>query len=94
MGFSRLSSAGRISRDATPLLDSLARSVGLDVAAHKECRNSHVMLKIIEADRDRANRAGAQSTPTFLVGGQVLKGAYPLPLMRRILDAAVAEAAR
>lgn len=79
--------------DATPVLDSLARAVGLDVAAHKACRDSHVMLKIIEADRDRANRAGAQSTPTFLVGGQVLKGAYPLPQMRRILDAAVAEAA-
>lgn len=77
--------------DATPVLDSLARAVGLDVAAHKACRNSHVMLQIIEADRDRANRAGAQSTPTLLVGGQVLKGAYPLPLMRRILDAAVAE---
>lgn len=78
--------------DATPLLDSLARAVGLNVATHKQCRDSHVMLPIIEADRDRANRAGAQSTPTFLVGGQVLKGAYPLPLMRQILDAAVSAA--
>jgi protein-disulfide isomerase len=80
--------------DATPVLDSLGRAVGLDVAAHKGCRNSHIMLQLIEADRDRANRAGAQSTPTFLVGGQVLKGAYPLPLMRQILDAAVAAAPR
>ncbi len=79
--------------DATPVLDSLASAVGLDLAAHKVCRDSHVMLKIIAADRDRANTAGAQSTPTLLVGGQVLKGVYPLLLMRQVLDAAVAAAA-
>lgn len=78
--------------DATPVLDSLARSLGLDLAQHKQCRNQHVMMPLISADHDRANNAGATSTPTFLVGGQVLKGVYPLPLMRQILDAAVAQA--
>lgn len=78
--------------DATPVLDSLARALGLNVASQKQCRDQHVMLPLISADRDRANAAGASSTPTFLVGGQVLKGVYPLALMRQILDAAVAQA--
>jgi protein-disulfide isomerase len=78
--------------DATVVLDSLARSVGLNVAQHKQCRDKHVMFPLIRADRDRANSAGTTSTPTFLVGGQLLKGVYPLPVMRQILDAAVAQA--
>ena len=78
--------------DATPVLDSLARALGLNVAQHKLCRDQHVMLPLISADRDRANNAGASSTPTFLVAGRVLKGVYPLDMMRQILDAAVAQA--
>ena len=78
--------------DATPVLDSLARAVGLNVAQHKHCRDQHVMLPLIEADRERATNAGAGSTPTFLVAGRVLKGVYPLPMMRQILDAAIAQA--
>jgi len=78
--------------DATPVLDSLARALGLNVAQHKQCREQHVMLPLISADRERANTAGAGSTPTFLVGGQLLKGVYPLPLMRQLLDAAIAQA--
>lgn len=77
-------------QDATSVLDSLARAVGVDVAAHKECRDKHVMLPLIAGDRDRASASGAESTPTFLVGGRVLKGVYPLPILRQILDAAVA----
>ena len=79
-------------RDATPVLDSLARAVGLNVPQHKQCRDQHVMLPLIEADRDRATNAGAGSTPTFLVGSRVLKGVYPLPVMKEILDAAIAQA--
>jgi protein-disulfide isomerase len=78
--------------DATPVLDSLARGLGLNVAQHKQCRDQHVMLPLIDADRDRATNAGAGSTPTFLVGSRVLKGVYPLPMMRQILDAAIAQA--
>ncbi|HJU73337.1 MAG TPA: thioredoxin domain-containing protein [Gemmatimonadaceae bacterium] len=77
-------------QDATPILDSLARVVGLNVAEHKMCRDKHVMLPLISADRERADNAGAQSTPTFLVGGQVLKGVYPVRLLRQVLNTAIA----
>ncbi|MGQ0538516.1 MAG: DsbA family protein [Gemmatimonadaceae bacterium] len=78
--------------DATNVLDSLARATGLDAAAHKECRDGHTMLSLIAADEDRARTAGAQSTPTFLVGGEVLRGVVPIAVMRQVLDRAVAAA--
>lgn len=81
-------------RDATGLLDSIATAVGVNLPAHKECRKKHAMLPLIAADRDRAQTAGARSTPTFIVGGQTLSGVYPMSALRPILDAAVAQAAR
>jgi protein-disulfide isomerase len=79
--------------DATSVLDSLASVVGLGLQSHKECRDTHLTLPLISADRDRANNSGARSTPTFLVDGRVLQGVYPMSALRPILDAAVARAA-
>ncbi|MGQ0639764.1 MAG: DsbA family protein, partial [Gemmatimonadaceae bacterium] len=78
--------------DAGGVLDSLARAVGLELPAHRECRDQHVMLPLISADRDRANNAGARSTPTFLIDGRALAGVYPMSALRPILDAVVARA--
>lgn len=76
-------------RDATALLDSLARALNLDVAAHKQCRDSHLTLPLIEADRERATATGARSTPTLIVGGRIVEGAVPMLALRRMLDAAI-----
>jgi protein-disulfide isomerase len=78
--------------DATPVLDSLANVVGLTLAAHKECRDKHVMLPLITADRDRATNSGARSTPTFLIDGRAMQGVVPMSSLRPILDAVVAGA--
>ena len=76
--------------DPRPVLDSLARATGLDFAAWTQCYESDRMLPLIGADRDRAAGGGVQSTPSFLVGGQVIAGAVPLADMRPIIDSAVA----
>lgn len=76
--------------DPRPVLDSLARATGLDVTAWTQCYDSQRMLPLIRADRDRAAAGGVQSTPSFLVGGQVISGAVPMDAMRPILDSAVA----
>lgn len=47
---------------------------GIDVAKWKTCVSQHQTLPLIQADRDRARTAGAQSTPTFLVGSQMISG--------------------
>ena len=76
--------------DPRPVLDSLARATGLDLGAWTQCYDSQRMLPLIRADRDRAAAGGVQSTPSFLVGGQVISGAVPMETMRPILDSAVA----
>jgi protein-disulfide isomerase len=44
---------------------------------------------MIEADRERLSQAGVQSTPSFIIGDQMLVGAQPIDSMRAALDAAI-----
>jgi protein-disulfide isomerase len=76
--------------DARPVYDSLAASVGADLARFRACTASHVMRALVDADRDRMQRAGVRSTPSFFVGDRQLAGALPTPAFREALDAALA----
>ena len=78
-------------QEPRPVLDSLAKNVGLDVASWGSCVDSKRMLPLIRADRDRLNQAGVQSTPSFLIGDQILAGAQPIEAMRAALDSAIAK---
>ena len=77
--------------DPRPVLDSIAKTVGVDVAEWGKCVDSKRMLPLINADRDRAAAAGVGSTPSFLIGDQVLAGAQPLDDMRPAIEAAIAK---
>ena len=77
--------------NARPVLDSIARAVGVDIVAWKQCVDSDKMLPLIFADRDRASSGGVQSTPTFLIAGEVMTGAQPIEAMRSVIDAAIAK---
>ncbi len=77
---------------AAAAYDSIAAQVGADVPRFRACMQSHVMRAQVEADRDRMASAGAQSTPRFFIGDQVIAGALPIQDFRRVLDAAVAKA--
>lgn len=74
-----------------PVLDSIARAVGVNFDEWSKCYSSDRTLPLVFADRDRAATAGVQSTPTFLVGGQVIAGAVPMADLRPILDSAIAK---
>lgn len=74
-----------------PILDSIARQVGVNFDEWKKCVDSDKMLPLIFADRDRAATAGVQSTPTFLVGGQVIAGAVPFSDLKPVIDSAIAK---
>lgn len=73
-----------------PVLDSLARTVGVDMSSWTQCYESERMLPLIRADRDRAAAGGVQSTPSFLIGNQIVAGAIPFETMRPLIDSAVA----
>ncbi len=72
-----------------PLFDSLARTIGVDLPKWRQCVSSEQLKPLIQADRDRALAAGARSTPTFLLAGELLTGAIPLADLRRALDSAI-----
>lgn len=49
---------------------------------------------IVQRDANTAIRLGAQSTPTFLIEGILVGGAYPTTVFRHILDSIYAERTR
>lgn len=79
-------------RDAAAYFDSLAGTLPLDHARLRACIAGRDLRALIKADVDRATRIGVGSTPTFLVGSQVLIGAQPYEAFRRALDDAMAAA--
>lgn len=75
-----------------PMFDSLASAAGVDMPAFHGCVSAHLMKPTIDADIDRATRAGVESTPTFLIGGTMVTGAQPLAIFRQVIDSALAHA--
>jgi protein-disulfide isomerase len=77
-----------------PAFDSLAAAQGVDLEAFRKCESEHMTKPMIEADIDRASKAGVESTPTFLIGGMMVTGAQPVANFRRAIDSALTLAAR
>jgi protein-disulfide isomerase len=71
--------------------DSLARAQGVDVARWRQCVQSGKMKAWIQADHDRAQTAGASSTPSFMIGDKLLVGAQPIEELRHAIDSALAK---
>jgi protein-disulfide isomerase len=76
------------------LFDSLAASVGADTAAYHKCVSSHALRPLIQADAERAEESGVNSTPSFLIGGHMIAGAQPTEVFRQALDQALKTAAK
>lgn len=74
--------------------DSLARAQGLDPARWRQCIQSGKMKALIQADHDRAQIAGASSTPSFMIGDKLLVGAQPIEELRRAIDSAMVKGAK
>ena len=77
-------------KDPGQVLDQVAGSAGADLAALRACVASHKMLPLIEADHEKAARAGVRATPSFFIGNQLLEGVRPVAELRKALDAALA----
>ncbi len=70
------------------IFDSLAARTGVDMTRWRACITSGLMKPIIRADYQRASSAGVRSTPTFLIGNELLAGAHPIASFRRAIDSA------
>jgi protein-disulfide isomerase len=71
--------------------DSLAHAQGVDTARWRQCIQSGKMKSWIQADHDRAQSAGAESTPSFMIGDKLLVGAQPIAAIRSAIDSALAK---
>lgn len=78
-----------VAADAAPLFESIARTAGVRIEEWKSCIASGATDPLIFADRQRAVTAGVGSTPTFIVAGQIIRGAAPIEEFRRVVDAAL-----
>jgi protein-disulfide isomerase len=78
--------------DPSSVFVDLAATAGVDVNALKACVSSHKMRPLIEADHEKAVRAGVRATPSFFIGNQLLEGVQMPADLRKVLDAAIAGA--
>jgi len=76
------------------VFDSLARTTGVDIGRWRDCVKSGVTKPLIQADQARAQGAGVRSTPSILIGNDLLAGAHPIESIRRIVDSALVKARR
>lgn len=74
-----------------PFFDSLATRHVRDQARYRRCIAEGATRSLIDADVSRVNRIGVGSTPTFLIGRQMIIGAQPYEAFARAVDAALAE---
>ena len=74
------------------VIDPLASQVGLDGARYNQCMDSQKYVAHIQAHRQAAQRYRIQSTPSFVIGGQVIAGSLPYDEFKRRVDQARAAA--
>ncbi len=84
---------GDLSQDFATFL-GYASEIGLDQQALQSCVQSQQFAPLIEQDYRAGLEAGIQSTPAFVVNGELLVGAQPFDVWQKTLDAALEKAGR
>jgi len=70
-----------------PRLNTYAREVGLDTGAFKDCLDSGTQLAEVESDRAEGQSQGVESTPTWFLNEQMIRGALPQSELRQMFEA-------
>jgi protein-disulfide isomerase len=73
-------------------LKKVAKKVGADVKKMEKDMNSEAVTKKIATDMEEAKKFEFSGTPGFLINGVSLKGAYPPPEFKKIIDRHLAKA--
>ena len=81
-------------KDARPYLDSLAIAAGADAAKLRACEDGKHVEPLIDADKERFQKAGVGGTPTFYIGNVTMVGALPPKDFRRVIDSVLAASSK
>ncbi len=81
---------GRWSRERRPtgLFRGYARAIGLDVKQYEDCMDSNRYAARIERAKQEGVELGVNSTPSFLVGDQLVSGAVPYDSLKVLAERA------
>jgi protein-disulfide isomerase len=81
--------------DPQPIFESLARSLGLQMDAWRNCVASHSTRAMVEQDFMRTSQVGIKGTPSFVIADSLaIVGAAPFADFKKALDEALAKAGR
>ncbi len=70
-------------------LKQFAEEIGLDTQAFNECIDSHRYKDHVEAETQAAQDQGVSSTPTFIVGDQIIRGPRSYGEIKRAIETAL-----
>ena len=74
------------------ILALAAQVDGLDLAAFETALDDPALAQAVALEGQQSQQLGVQSTPTFVVGSQVLSGAQPAEVFRQVIDEQLAAA--
>jgi protein-disulfide isomerase len=77
---------GAMKNKGEALFKELTKKVGADLKKVEAALNSEKITQRINADLEEARKFNFSGTPGYLVNGVSLKGAYPLPAFKEIID--------
>lgn len=63
-----------------------AKSIGLSEEEFKSCLTSGKFSAAVQKDIAQGKSVGVKSTPTFFVNGQLVNGAQPMEVFKKIID--------
>lgn len=75
-----------LNADGEKFLKATAKKVGADLKKVEKDINSEGVQKRIAADMEEAKKFEFSGTPGFLINGVSLRGAYPAPEFKKIID--------
>jgi protein-disulfide isomerase len=73
-------------------LETIAKELGLNLAAFNQALDDRTYRGIVEADADAAKAAQIFGTPAAVVGNYFISGAQPLAAFRRVVQRALSDA--
>lgn len=77
--------AGRAAFSRSRLID-YAEQIGLDVDEFRTCLNSNAKAAEVQSDLAEGNSSGVNSTPTWFLNGQIVRGALAENELRRLFE--------
>lgn len=76
----------RLNQEGEKFLKDAVKKVGANLAKAEKDMNSEAVTARIAADMEEAKKFDFSGTPGFLINGVSLKGAYPFPEFKKIID--------